>query len=87
MIEVNINKLIEYTPKLDKFKGELPLKLLFLINRKDYFNRISIELKDKILSKREEYQYSENYTKFLDDDIKEWLKDNPEFKDLFIMEN
>lgn len=87
MIEVDINKLIEYTPKLDKFKGELPLKLIFLVNRKDYFNRISIELKDKILSKREEYQYCEDYIKFLDDDIKEWLKDNPEFKDLFIMED
>lgn len=84
MTDFNYEKLKEYKPYFEKeYAGYLPLVLHNIIDSQDYFKRITPKIMMEFLKKRdnipEDFREIEDY---LEKDLINWLKKNPQFKDI-----
>ena len=87
IIFMNTNKIKEYKNDLENYNGYLPYLILFQIDSKKYYTNLKKSEDYHVIQKefynfRVEHKKCKDENQFLQDDLKKWCDENPEFKDI-----
>lgn len=85
MFVLNHDKIITHMDYFKNTREYVPLVLHRYLDL-DYFNRISRKVELEYYHNRNALMRTGDYNKFLEDELKEWLKTHEDFKDILIIE-
>ena len=89
---LDYDKIEKYRKDLEKHKGLLPLYLITYIKNEEYINNLKKNnifynnIQNKLFERRIFTQYlsDEELIRFGEDELIDWLKDNPKYSDVVI---
>ena len=87
MYGLNIKKIKEREAELIQYKGWLPFPILLYISnvdRREYLEKVGLydEIYKQNFKYRQQMKMSPNEDLFEEQKLREWIKDNPRFKNL-----
>lgn len=83
---INEEEVLNILDDLQNFKGELPWALLEYINIPSYLGNISDEMVKSFYDRKHDISIIDNPLEYIEYDLKEWIKENPEFDGIYLSE-